>query len=239
MKASIDGQITVDRESIQKAAEDLRDAHPADILAWGVEKFGSRAIALACSFGAEDVALLDMLHRIDPEVDVFYLDTDLHFSETYQTRDRLAERYGKQFIRVSPELTLEEQAEAWGKRLWEREPNLCCRLRKVEPLKKVLAGYRAWITGIRREQSPTRAHAEVVEWDESFGLVKLNPLAHWTHDQVWSYIREREVPYNPLHDRQYPSIGCEPCTRPVKPGEDFRAGRWSGFEKTECGLHLK
>lgn len=236
MKESV-GQIRVDREEIQRAAKYLRDARPADILAWGVKRFGARRIVLACSFGAEDVALVDMLQGIDPEVDIFYLDTDLHFAETYQTRDRLTERYGKRFIRVSPELTLEEQAKIRGERLWERDPNLCCRLRKVEPLKKVLAGYLAWITGIRREQSPTRAHAEVAEWDESFGLVKLNPLAHWTHDQVWSYIRERNVPYNPLHDRRYPSIGCEPCTRPVEPGQDFRAGRWAGFDKTECGLH--
>lgn len=238
MKTS-EGQIVVKREAIQRAAKDLRDAHPTEVLAWGVNTFGTREIVLACSFGAEDVALVDMLQQIDPEVDVFYLDTNLHFPETYQTRDRLTQRYGKRFIRVSPELTLEKQAEVWGERLWERDPNLCCRLRKVEPLKGVLAGYRAWITGIRREQSPTRAHAEVVEWDDSFGLVKLNPLAHWTHDQVWSYIRERKVPYNPLHDRQYPSIGCKPCTSPVKPGQDFRAGRWSGFDKTECGLHLK
>ncbi len=236
MKES-DGKIKADREAIRRAVQDLKGAHPTEVLAWGVKRFGSRKIALACSFGAEDVALVDMLQRVDPEVDVFYLDTDLHFQETYETRDRLAQRYGKRFIRVSPELTLEKQAEVWGERLWERDPNLCCRLRKVEPLKKVLAGYHAWITGIRREQSPTRAHAEVVEWDESFGLVKLNPLAHWTHDQVWSYIRERKVPYNPLHDRQYPSIGCQPCTKPVKPGQDFRAGRWSGFDKTECGLH--
>jgi phosphoadenosine phosphosulfate reductase len=232
-------QNRVDREALQKAAEDLRDAHPSEILAWGVRQFGTRSIALACSFGVEDVALVDMLHRIDPDVDVFYLDTDLLFPETYQTRDRLAERYGKRFIRISPELTLEQQAEGWGERLWERDPNLCCRLRKVEPLTKVLAGYSAWITGIRREQSPTRAHAEVVEWDESFGLVKLNPLAYWTHEQVWDYVWEKKVPYNPLHDRQYPSIGCAPCTRPVKPGEDVRAGRWPGFEKTECGLHVK
>ncbi|SFF83659.1 phosphoadenosine phosphosulfate reductase [Planifilum fulgidum] len=230
-------KIQVERKEIQRAAKDLRDAHPSEILAWGVKKFGSRKITLACSFGAEDVALVDMLQRIDPEVDIFYLDTDLHFPETYQTRDRLTRRYGKKFIRVTPDLTLEQQAEKWGDRLWERDPNLCCRLRKVEPLKKMLVGYQAWITGIRREQSPTRAHAEVVEWDEAFGLVKLNPLAYWTHEQVWSYIRERNVPYNPLHDRQYPSIGCQPCTIPVKPGQDFRAGRWAGFDKTECGLH--
>ncbi|WP_420894169.1 phosphoadenylyl-sulfate reductase [Staphylospora marina] len=224
---------------MRRAAETLRRAHPSDILEWGLRTFGQKGIALACSFGVEDVALVDMLHRLDPEVDVFYLDTDLLFPETLETRDRLSERYGKRFIRISPSLTLEEQAQKYGEKLWEKDPNLCCRLRKVEPLARVLTGYRAWITGIRREQSPTRARAEVVEWDEVFGLVKVNPLAFWTTKQVWAYVVENRVPYNPMHDRDYPSIGCMPCTRQVKPGEDPRAGRWPGKAKTECGLHVK
>jgi phosphoadenosine phosphosulfate reductase len=224
-------------EACKAAAEELRNAHPSDILAWAIQQFGPSDLTLACSFGYEDVALVDMLVKLNPEVDIFYLDTSLLFRETYETRDRLAEKYQKDFIRVATDLSLEQQAREWGDQLWARDPNQCCYLRKVAPLEKQLTSYRAWITGIRREQSPTRAHAEVVEWDHKFQLVKINPLAFWTSEQVWAYIKENEVPYNPLHDRQYPSIGCEPCTRPVKPGEDPRAGRWAGFTKTECGLH--
>ncbi|SEM68808.1 phosphoadenylyl-sulfate reductase [Lihuaxuella thermophila] len=224
-------------ERLKRVADELKNQHPIEIIRWGVEQIGVSSITLACSFGYEDVALVDMVMKVNPEVDIFYLDTELLFEETYQVRDQLSERYQKDFIRVSSVLTVEEQASEYGPELWKRDPNLCCRLRKVEPLKKNLQGYQGWITGIRREQSITRAHAEVVEWDDSFGLVKLNPLAFWKTDQVWSYIREHGIPYNPLHDQNYPSIGCFPCTRPVKPGEDPRAGRWAGFTKTECGLH--
>jgi phosphoadenosine phosphosulfate reductase len=209
---------------------------PEDVLRWAAERFG-RGAALACSFGAEDCVLVDMAARVAPDVDVFYLDTRLLFPETYATRDRLIERYGIRPLPVTPRLTLEEQAAEFGPALWSRDPDLCCHLRKVEPLSGFLAGRAAWITGIRREQSPTRANAPLVEWDERFGLVKCNPLALWRWSDVWDYIRAHQVPYNPLHDRGYPSIGCRPCTRPVRPGEDPRAGRWPGFAKTECGLH--
>ncbi|MBR8660111.1 phosphoadenylyl-sulfate reductase [Brevibacillus sp. NL20B1] len=223
-------------DELNLTASRLENMRPEDALAWAVEQFGDR-VALASSFGAEDVVLIDMLHKLAPATPVFYLDTGLHFAETYGVRDRLRERYGIEFIRVLPKLTLVEQAEQYGDNLWEREPNLCCQLRKVEPLGDFLAGYDAWITGIRRQQAPTRAGAKKAEWDEKFQLVKVNPLADWSHEQVWQYIREHDVPYNPLHDRNYPSIGCRVCTRPVRPGEDLRAGRWSGFAKTECGLH--
>ncbi|MGQ7279548.1 phosphoadenylyl-sulfate reductase [Brevibacillus thermoruber] len=223
-------------DELNLTACQLENGRPEDALAWAVEQFGGR-VALASSFGAEDVVLIDMLHKLAPATPVFYLDTGLHFPETYAVRDRLRERYGIEFIRVLPKLTLAEQAEQYGDNLWEREPNLCCGLRKVEPLGGFLAGYDAWITGIRREQAPTRARAKKAEWDEKFQLVKVNPLADWSREQVWQYIREHGVPYNPLHDRNYPSIGCRVCTRPVRPGEDPRAGRWSGFDKTECGLH--
>lgn len=214
----------------------LETKHPQDVLVWGIEQFGTE-IVLASSFGAEDVVLIDMLHKLAPKTPIFYLDTGKHFPETLSTRDRLQERYGISFIQKLPALTLEEQAERYGDKLWEREPNLCCKLRKVEPLREILSTYSAWITGIRREQAPTRANAKKVEWDEKFQLVKLNPLADWTQEDVWTYIRSHDVVYNPLHDRHYPSIGCSVCTRPVMPGEDPRAGRWSGFSKTECGLH--
>lgn len=223
-------------EELQVIAYRLESKSPQDVLVWAMEEYGS-SLVLASSFGAEDVVLIDMLHRLAPTVPVFYLDTNKHFKETYETRDRLQERYGASFLQVLPQLTLEEQAAKHGDRLWEKDPNLCCQIRKVEPLQRILAEYEAWITGIRREQSPTRANAKKVEWDEKFNLVKFNPLADWTHNQVWEYIHQQDVPYNPLHDQHYPSIGCEVCTRQVMPGEDPRAGRWSGFAKTECGLH--
>lgn len=223
-------------EELQVIAYRLESKSPQDVLVWAMEEYGS-SLVLASSFGAEDVVLIDMLHRLAPTVPVFYLDTNKHFKETYETRDRLQERYGASFLQVLPQLTLEEQAAKHGNRLWEKDPNLCCQIRKVEPLQRILAEYEAWITGIRREQSPTRANAKKVEWDEKFNLVKFNPLADWTHNQVWEYIHQHDVPYNPLHDQHYPSIGCEVCTRQVMPGEDPRAGRWSGFAKTECGLH--
>lgn len=220
---------------IREAAETLEPQSPEAVLKWAVETFPN--IVFACSFGAEDVVLVDMLQRISPSTDIFYLDTDLHFKETYETRDRLEAHYGLKFIRVSPKLTLEEQASRHGDELWKTDPNACCNIRKVEPLARILGKYEAWITGIRRDQAPTRANAKKVEYDVKFGLVKFNPLASWTSDDVWNYIREHKLIYNPLHDQNYPSIGCEKCTRPVKPGEDPRAGRWAGFEKTECGLH--
>ncbi|MCL6549102.1 MAG: phosphoadenylyl-sulfate reductase [Alicyclobacillus sp.] len=221
---------------IQKLAERLEGAHPQEILKTALEAVPN--ITFACSFGAEDMVLLDMLMDIDREAHVFYLDTDLLFPETYQLRDQAVERYGiPNLRRVTTSLTVEQQAEQYGPELWARDPDLCCNLRKVRPLEQILQEYDGWITGIRREQAPTRANAKVFEWDRRFGLVKVNPLAAWTNEQVWDYLRDRGVPYNPLHDRGYPSIGCIHCTRPVKPGEDPRSGRWAGFAKTECGLH--
>lgn len=196
------------------------------------------AVALACSFGAEDMVLLDMVMAINREAHIFYLDTDLLFPETYAVRDRAIELYGiPNLQRAASELTVKEQAQRHGDQLWMGNPDACCELRKVKPLQNVLAGYDAWITGIRRDQSPSRRNVRVVEWDARFGLVKVNPLADWTIDQVWAYIHAHGVPYNTLHDNGYPSIGCTHCTRPVKLGEDPRSGRWSNFEKTECGLH--
>lgn len=220
---------------LREAAERFESEAPEALLSWAVEHFPN--ITLACSFGAEDVVLVDMVHRISPSTDIFYLDTDFHFQETYLTRDRLQERYGKQFVQVKPKLTPEEQAEQFGDELWKTDPNACCNIRKVEPLVQILGKYDAWITGIRRDQAPTRANAKKVEYDTKFGLVKFNPLADWSSEAVWDYIRNNQVPYNPLHDQNYPSIGCHYCTRQVMPGEDPRAGRWSGTEKTECGLH--
>ena len=219
--------------------ESFEAKQPQEVVAAAIERYAPK-IVLACSFGAEDVVLVDMVHRINPSVPLLYLDTDFLFPETYATRDRVIERYGlqpQQLIQVKSLLTPDEQAAQHGEALWTRHPDQCCELRKVEPLTRVLKGFDAWFTGIRRDQSPTRANAKLIEWDQKFQLVKVNPLAKSTWEDVWTYIRVNEVPYNELHDRNYPSIGCTYCTTPVMPGEDPRAGRWKNFTKTECGLH--
>lgn len=221
---------------IAEQAIALESASAEEVIQFAVKTFPN--ITFACSFGAEDVVLVDLLQRISPKTDIFYLDTDYHFKETYETRDRIASFYdGIPFVEVKPKLTPEEQAAEHGAELWKSNANLCCDIRKVEPLTRILTQYEAWITGIRRDQAPTRANAKKIEYDVKFGLVKFNPIADWTNEDVWNYIRENNVIYNPLHDQNYPSIGCEQCTRQVMPGEDPRAGRWSGQEKTECGLH--
>ena len=212
---------------------------PQDVLAYAIETYHPK-IVLACSFGAEDVVLVDMVHRINPSVSMFYLDTDFLFPETYATRDRVIEQYGlkpTQVLQVKSLLEPQKQAASYGDALWTSNPDQCCQLRKVEPLTRVLQGYDAWITGIRRDQAPSRADAGLIEWDQKFRLVKVNPLARWSWTDVWTYIKIYEVPYNPLHDQNYPSIGCTHCTKPVMPGQDPRSGRWQGSAKTECGLH--
>jgi phosphoadenosine phosphosulfate reductase len=206
-------------------------------LAWAWEQFGANA-ALASSFGAEDVALIDLASRIGARVPIFTLDTDFLFPETYELISQIEERYQITVERLRPRLSPQQQEEQLGETLWLRHPDECCGIRKIDPLKERLLKSAAWITGIRREQSPTRANARKIEWDDKFGLVKVNAIADWSEGEVWAYLRSRRVPYNPLHDRSYPSIGCVHCTRAVLPDEDHRAGRWSGFAKTECGLHF-
>jgi len=224
---------------LKRASDAFESQQPQDVLKDAIKRFAPK-IVVACSFGAEDVVLVDMVHRIDPSIPLFYLDTDFLFPETYETRDRIIRQYAlkpAQVIQVQSLLTPDQQAAQHGPALWSTEPDRCCQLRKVEPLTRILKGYDAWITGIRRDQSPTRANAGLIEWDSRFQLVKVNPLARWTWADVWTYIKVYEVPYNPLHDQNYPSIGCTHCTAPVAPGEDPRAGRWKTFTKTECGLH--
>lgn len=233
----MDGRPLPTPEEVAQAARALEDAAPQEVLRWGVERFG-RGLVLACSFQAEDLVLLDMLCALLPRPRVFYLDTGLLFPETYALRDQVLQRYDVELECHAPALTLEEQARRYGDALWERDPDRCCALRKVEPLARALAGCAAWVTGIRREQSPTRAGVPVVQWDARHGKVKLNPLARWTWAQVWAYVAERGLPYHPLYDRGFPSIGCWPCTSPVAPGEHPRAGRWRGRGKLECGLHV-
>jgi phosphoadenosine phosphosulfate reductase len=215
---------------------EFEGASPEAVLRWAIEEF-SPDVALATGFGAEGCVLVAILSAISPGVRIFYLDTDLLFPETYALRDQLEARYGVQFERRATTLSVSDQAAQYGERLWEREPDLCCRLRKVEPLREMLKGMRAWVTAIRRDQSPVRAGTGLVEWDESFGLVKINPLAAWSARDVWNYIAKHDVPYNPLHDQGYPSIGCMPCTTPVQIGEVPRSGRWRGTSKSECGIH--
>jgi phosphoadenosine phosphosulfate reductase len=239
MSREIAEQTRPSEDELKALNESFEGQDPHETLKQALDRYSPRII-LACSFGAEDVVLIDMIQRINPRTPLFYLDTDFLFPETYEVRDRIVAHYHlrpEQVIQVKSLLTPEKQATEHGDRLWARNPDLCCQLRKVEPLMRVLKGHAAWITGIRRDQAPTRAHARLVEWDAKFGLIKLNPLASWTADDVWRYIRGRGVPYNALHDRNYPSIGCTYCTAPVLPGEDPRSGRWKSFSKTECGLH--
>lgn len=210
----------------------------AEVVRWALAQFG-RKISLASSFGAEDVVLLDLASRSGLPFRVFTLDTDFLFPETYDLISRMEATHGISIERARASLTPEAQAGQHGESLWARDPRLCCEIRKVQPLTRTLRELDAWVTGIRRDQTPDRANAKKVEWDERFGLVKINPLADWTAARVWDYIRAGQLDYNPLHDRNYPSIGCTHCTRPVAIGEDPRAGRWSSFAKTECGLHAR
>ncbi len=226
------------RAELKLVSDHFEGFRPEEILQWGFDTFAP-GLALATGFGPEGVVLMHMVSQIAPETTVFYLDTELLFPETYALRDRLAERLGLTFTRVATRLTLEEQARVHGDALWSRDPNQCCSLRKGQPLREYLAFKDAWVTAIRRDQTANRANAGLVEWDSANGLVKLNPLAAWSKSDVWAYLHIHELPYNPLHDQGFKSIGCWPCTRAEAPGEDDRAGRWSGFGKTECGIHLK
>lgn len=228
---------TITPEDVAADNEKLEDATPQEIIEFAIDKFGAPNTTLACSFGAEDVVLVDMLAKITDSARVFSLDTGFLFWETEETQRKIAGRYDLPFEIIHPERTIMGQAEEFGRQLYLRDPGQCCNLNKVLPLESALDGYDVWITGIRRDQAPTRAESPNFTWDDRFGLYKVNPLVRWTEDDVWAYINENDVIYNPLHDRGYPSVGCAPCTKAVAPGEDPRAGRWAAFEKTECGLH--
>ena len=220
----------------QAVSDGFEEASPEDVLRWAIKEFDPD-VALATGFGAEGCVLVSMLSAIRSGTRIFYLDTDLLFPETYALRDQLEARYGVRFERRATTLSVSDQAAQYGEQLWEREPDLCCRVRKVEPLREALKGLRAWVTAIRRSQSAERTRTGFVEWDRKFGLIKINPLAAWSLSDVWNYIAKHDVPYNPLHDQGYPSIGCLPCTTPVQIGEAPRAGRWRGIDKSECGIH--
>ncbi len=231
-------------ETIRSRGEELESKDAVELLGWALARWGPR-IALASSFGAEDVVLIDMLMKLGPRARVFTLDTGRLHSETYALAQALRDRYGLAIEVYFPQAEpVEAMVREHGVNLFYASvPNrkLCCGVRKVEPLRRALHGLDAWITGLRREQAVTRGEVRKVEVDlQHDGILKLNPLADWTWDQVWAYIRAYEVPYNALHDQGFPSIGCAPCTRPVEPGEDLRAGRWwweQDAAAKECGLH--
>jgi phosphoadenosine phosphosulfate reductase len=217
----------------------IAETWPAeDVLAWAAERYAPR-LALATGFGAEGCVLIDLVARQQLPVRLFTLDTGLLFPETYELWRALEARYGLTIEAVRPAQTVDQQAAAHGDALWRRDPKRCCELRKVRPLEAHLPGYDAWITAIRRDQTLARAESRAIEWDARFGLVKVNPLVRWSKAQVWNHLQAHEVPYNPLHDRGFPSIGCVPCTSAVALHEDDRAGRWRGNDKTECGLHAR
>ena len=210
---------------------------PQQVLKWAFETFGSN-VAISSAFGAEGMVLIDMASRVRKDFRLFTIDTEFLFPETYNLMDRIEQKYGISIEKVYSLLSPETQEFTHGDALWARDPDLCCRLRKVEPLRRKLQELSAWITSIRRDQTSARSGAHRIEWDAKFGLVKVNPIVDWTSKQVWRYIHEHDVPYNELHNQDFPSIGCTHCTRAVKPGEDPRAGRWPEFSKTECGLHI-
>jgi phosphoadenosine phosphosulfate reductase len=226
------------REELARASRSLEAASPAEIIAWAVERFGAR-LTMATAFGPEGCLIIHWLAAIAPGTFVFNLDTGYQFPETLELRDRIATRYGIAVSLERPATSVEEYERSHGGPLYRTAPDRCCGDRKLAVIHRVLSRFDAWMSGIRRDQSADRAAAAIVGWDHKFAVVKVSPLANWTKAMVWDAIVREQVPYNPLHDRGFVSIGCAPCTRAVTAGEDERAGRWSGTAKTECGLHAR
>lgn len=218
----------------ERGARELDGASPLELLQWTEDNFGDDFIVAS---NMQDGVLVHLAAQIHPGVDVLFLDTGYHFAETIGTRDAVESVYGVRVVNARAEKTVAEQDAIDGKDLFAREPNRCCAMRKVAPLKKELANYSAWVTGIRRVEAPTRANAPLISFDDAFGLVKINPIAPWSDEQMQAYIDEHSILVNPLVDEGYPSIGCAPCTVKPAPGADPRSGRWAGKAKTECGLH--
>ena len=208
-----------------------------EVLRWAYAEFGDR-LCLTCSWQKQSSALVHMVSELGLDIDVIELDTHLFFRESYETREALVQRYGLKLLRPDI-ITVAQQHREEGPNLWERDPDRCCHIRKVEPLLRVLEPYDSWISGIRRDQSPSRADTPKVQWSDRYGVWKIHPLADWDEKRVWSYIQVNEIPYNPLHDVGYRSIGCIPCTRPTRLDEEERAGRWAGSDKLECGIHME
>jgi phosphoadenosine phosphosulfate reductase len=223
------------RRLAARAAKDLADAPAEDVIAWAVETFGDR---VCITSSMTDAVMIHLTASVKPGMDVIFLDTGYHFPETYGTRDAIVSAYPINLINVTPSRTVAEQDAELGPRLYGRNPDLCCYLRKVVPLERALDPYDAWITGVRREETDARSDTQVVEWDAKRAMVKVNPIAGWSQDEVDAYVTDNGVLVNPLVEEGYPSIGCATCTMPVKPGADPRSGRWAGTGKNECGLHL-
>jgi phosphoadenosine phosphosulfate reductase len=223
------------RALAERGARELENATAEEIVRWVADNFAVERTAVACSMA--DAVLPHVVASALPGVDVLFLDTGYHFIETYVTRDEVERALDVRVVDVKPKQTVAEQDAEFGAELFARDPNLCCARRKVEPLQRALTGYELWFTGVRREEAPTRTATPFVSWDEKNGLVKVNPLAAWTFDELVEYATANAVPLNLLLTAGYPSIGCEPCTKPVAEGEDPRSGRWAGLAKTECGLH--
>jgi phosphoadenosine phosphosulfate reductase len=223
------------RELAAHGAAELAGASAEELLRWTDEHFSGEYVVAS---NMQDAVLVDLAAKVRPGVDVLFLDTGYHFAETIGTRDAVEAIYDVNVVNVTPEKSVAEQDQLLGKDLFAREPNECCRMRKVEPLGKALRGYTAWVTGVRRVESPTRANAPLISFDEAFKLVKINPLAAWSDADMQEYINANGVLVNPLVDEGYPSIGCAPCTAKPVDGADPRSGRWQGLSKTECGLHV-
>jgi len=222
--------------ALARSSAELESATPQEILQWAVASYAPK-FTMATAFGAEGMCIIHMLAQFAPETPVFNLDTGYQFTETLELRERVKARYGIEVEMKRPKQSVAEYEAANGGPVYIRDPNRCCFDRKILVLHEAAVGFNAWASAIRRDQTPDRAVAPIVGWDKKFSLVKVSPLANWTKKQVWQFITDHNVPYNPLHDSGYTSIGCWPCTRSVMIGEDERAGRWSGFAKTECGLH--
>jgi phosphoadenosine phosphosulfate reductase len=238
---TLERPIAPSAEELKAISDRFEKSEPHEILQWAVETYGA-GLTMATAFGAEGCALLEMLGEKVPNgrsVHVFNLETGYQFKETLELRERIREKYGIEVAYVRPPESVAEMEARFGGPIYGTNPDECCHIRKVAPLKDALVGHTAWITAIRRDQTSHRAQADIVEWDPKFNLVKINPLANWSKKDVWSYITINEVPFNPLHDQGYPSIGCWPCTRAVSKDEDERSGRWSTSAKLECGLHTR
>jgi phosphoadenosine phosphosulfate reductase len=228
-------------ECLQIISDSLENKTPEEVLEWAVQEYRPH-ILMATAFGAEGCAIMEMLSKIAPKGDsirYINLDTGYQFPETLELRERILDKYGIEVQYVRATESVEEMERRFGGTLYNTNPDECCRIRKVEPLRDFVHGFDAWISAIRRDQTHSRAKAGIVEWDPKFQLVKVNPLANWTKRELWQYLLDNDVPYNPLHDQGYPSIGCWPCTRATRTGEDDRSGRWSGSAKIECGLHTR
>jgi phosphoadenosine phosphosulfate reductase len=222
---------------IKRLSRKFEQASVEETLEWAAGRFAPKLV-MTSNFGAEGIVVIDKLSRIARETPIVYIDTGFQFKETDRLKDHLRERYNLNIVECRADLTVIEQGRIHGDRLYERDSDLCCRIRKVEPLRRALQGYDAWIAALRRDQSPTRAKIGKIEWNARHNLVKINPLAGWTRGEVWDYIISNDLPYNPLLDDGYTSVGCEPCTRRVSAGAHERSGRWDGENKLECGIHL-